>query len=86
MLVEWADEVLFANYKTFTRTSDQGFGRQRVVGTGAGERVIYTQERPAFKAKNRLGLPPELPLDFDTYKTFLSNPVSRNKENTNDES
>lgn len=74
LLTEWADEVLFANYETFTRKSDEGFGRERAVGTGTGARVLHTQEMPAYKAKNRLGLPPKLPLDFAEYKKFLSIP------------
>ena len=71
-LVEWADEVLFANYKTFTKQTDEGFDKKRSVGIGSGERFIYTQERPAFKAKSRLDLPSEMPLEFDEYSKFLS--------------
>lgn len=71
LLQEWADEVLFATYKVDVRTGDEGFGRERGIAIGKGERVIHTQEGPAHLAKNRLGLPSELPLDFRTYKQFL---------------
>ena len=71
MLQEWADEVLFACYKVNVRKSEEGFNRERGVGVGAGERVIRTTERPAHLAKNRLNLPDELTLDFDTYSQFL---------------
>lgn len=71
ILQEWADEVLFATYKTFTRKTDEGFGRERAVGVGTGERIMKTCERPGFLAKNRLGLPEELPLDFESYKAYL---------------
>lgn len=57
----WADEVLFANYKTFVRKTEQGF-RERNVAVGTGERFIFTREMPAYYAKNRLGLPVELPM------------------------
>lgn len=57
----WADEVLFANYKTFVRKTEQGF-RERNVAVGTGERFIFTREMPAYYAKNRLGLPHELPM------------------------
>lgn len=71
LLQEWADEVLFANYKVAVRKTDEGFNRERGVGVGAGERVIYTCERPSHMAKNRLNLPDELPLDFSAYQKFL---------------
>jgi len=72
LLQEWADEVLFVNLKTFTKTQDEGFGRERAIGIGTGQRVLYTQETPAYLAKNRLGLPTELPLDFSSYLPFLN--------------
>lgn len=71
IIQEWADEVLFASYKTFTRTTDEGFGRERAVGVGTGQRVLRTQEMPGFLAKNRLGLPSELPFDFSEYAKYL---------------
>lgn len=71
ILQEWADEVLFAQYKTFTRKSDEGFGRERTVGVGTGERVLKTSEKPGHLAKNRLGLPDEMPFDFEEYAKYL---------------
>ena len=71
LLQERADEVLFANYRVLTRTSTEGFDRKRVQGIGTGERVLRTTERPAHVAKNRLGLPDEIPLDFATYAAFV---------------
>jgi len=71
LLQEWADEVLFANYRVLTRTSNEGFDRKRVQGIGTGERVLRTTERPAHVAKNRLGMPEEIPLDFATYAAFV---------------
>jgi hypothetical protein len=66
MLQEWCDEVLFANYKTYTTKSDKGFNRSEVKGVGSGQRVLYTTERPAHVAKNRLGMPDEIPFEKDT--------------------
>lgn len=71
LLQEWADEVLFASYKTFTRQADEGFGRKRNIGVGGDERVLRTAEKPGYLAKNRLGLPDELPLDFEQYRGYL---------------
>jgi hypothetical protein len=70
---EWCDEVLFATYKVYTKQSDEGFNRKRTQGVGSGERIIRTQERPAHVAKNRLNLPDELPLDWNTYAQHMAN-------------
>lgn len=63
---EWADEVLFANYKVYTKTDGTGFD-ERKIATGGGERVIHTTEKPGHLAKNRLALPPEMPMEFASY-------------------
>lgn len=59
LIKEWADMVLFANYKTTVMTTDSG--KKRGVN---GERVLYTTHSPAWDAKNRHGLAPVLPLDY----------------------
>ena len=71
LLQEWADEVLFATYKTFVRQQDEGFGRKRSIGIGGDDRVLKTCERPGYLAKNRLRLPEELPLNFADYAKYL---------------
>jgi len=72
---EWCDEVLFANYKVYTKTSEEGFNRKKAKGIGSGERVLYTTERPSHVAKNRLNLPDELPLDWNTYASYFTQPI-----------
>ncbi|MBR1392653.1 MAG: ATP-binding protein [Ruminococcus sp.] len=62
MLKEWADMVLFANYKTYSVAVDKE-GKKRKA-QGGGERVMYTTHNPCWDAKNRFDLPPELPFDF----------------------
>lgn len=59
LVKEWADMVLFANYKTLVMTTDNG--KKKAQG---GERVMYTNHRPAWDAKNRHGLPDELPFNY----------------------
>ena len=64
LVKEWADMVLFANYKTTVVNVDgQGAakGRNKVQG---GRRVMYTSHNPCWDAKNRHGLPEELPFEF----------------------
>lgn len=75
-LQEWADEVLFANYKVYTRTADEAFGKKTVKASGSGERVLYATELPTHDAKNRLGLPAEMPFDWRKYQEAVSGVVS----------
>lgn len=61
LVKEWADMVLFLNYKTFSvATDDKG---KRFKGQG-GERKMYAVHHPAWDAKNRHGLPDEMPMDY----------------------
>ena len=77
LVQEWCDEVLFATYKVLTKTTTESFDRKRVQGLGTGERILRTTERPAHVAKNRLGLPDELPLDYRLYAALVrgENPI-----------
>ncbi len=79
MIQEWCDEVLFATYKVLVKKTDEGFNRKRTQGIGTGDRVLRTTERPAHLAKNRLNLPDELSLDWDSYSSHFSSHQERNK-------
>lgn len=71
MIKEWADIVLFANYKTFVVDVD---GKKKAQG---GQRVMYTTHHPAWDAKNRYGMPDELPFEFSQIeRIFGTAPVS----------
>lgn len=59
LIKEWCDMLLFANYKTTVVAS--GSGSKKATG---GQRVMYTTHMPAWDAKNRLGLPDELPFEY----------------------
>lgn len=61
MVKEWADMVLFANYKTYSVAVDKEGKKFKAQG---GERVMYTAHTPCWDAKNRFDLAPELPFDF----------------------
>lgn len=58
---EWADMVLFANYKTYVVATDDKGKKHKAQG---GSRVIYTSHHPCWDAKNRHGLPNEIPMDY----------------------
>jgi hypothetical protein len=75
MLTENVDAVLFANFKTYTTETDVGFKKKVRRGIGTGERAMFTEERPAFIAKNRYGLPAELPLDYEHLAKVIFNPA-----------
>jgi len=81
LIQEWADEVLFANYRVHTKMVDEGFNRKRAQGIGTGERVLKTTERPSHVAKNRLGLPDELPLNFGAFARYRDSISSREPSN-----
>lgn len=64
MVKEWADMVLFANYKTFVVNVDgQGAQKGKNKAQG-GKRVMYTTHHSCWDAKNRYGLPEELPFEY----------------------
>lgn len=64
LLKEWADMVLFANYKTIVVNVDgQGAQKGKNKAQG-GRRVMYTSHHPCWDAKNRYGLPEEVPFEY----------------------
>lgn len=67
-LKEWADLVLFQNYKTIVVDND---GKKKAQG---GKRVMYTTHHPCWDAKNRFGLPDECPLDFEPIAEIVKTP------------
>lgn len=69
MVKEWADIVLFANYKVMVVAADDKGKKHKAQG---GRRVMYTSHHPCWDAKNRLGLPEELPLDFSALEQYIN--------------
>lgn len=66
MVKEWADMVLFANYKTIVVNVDgQGVTQGKNKAQG-GKRVLYTEHTPSWDAKNREGFPSELPFEYSS--------------------
>ena len=61
MVKEWADMVLFANYKTYSVAVDDKGKKRKAQG---GSRMMYTSHHPCWDAKNRYGLPEEMPFDY----------------------
>lgn len=59
LIKEWADMVLFANYKNTVIKSDTG--KRKATN---GQRVMYATHNPAWDAKNRHGLPDMMEFDY----------------------
>ena len=69
LVKEWADLLLFANYKTMSVATDEKGKKFKAQG---GRRVMYTSHHPCWDAKNRLGLPEEMPLDYRALAPYLT--------------
>lgn len=67
LVKEWADMVLFANYKTIVVTIDK---KKKAQG---GERVMHTVHHPSWDAKNRHDLEEVLPLFYASIASCIPN-------------
>ena len=62
LLREWCDMLLFANYKTVVEKA--GSGPNAKNKASGGRRVLYTTHHLCWDAKNRFGLPEEVPFEY----------------------
>ena len=83
LVKEWADVLLFANYK-YIIYEDKGSTKKKVSG---GKRVMYASHNPCWDAKNRFGLPDEMEFDYKCIAGIIpesipakSKPVPQKKE------
>ena len=74
LVKEWADLLLFANYKTLSVATDEKGKKYKAQG---GRRVMYTTHHPCWDAKNRLGLPEELPLEYAPLSPWFTAPAEQ---------
>lgn len=66
---KWADVVLFGNFEAIVlggEVRDDGKHKKGKAGDGAAARIVYTEKRSAFDAKNRLGLAPEIEVSSES--------------------
>lgn len=66
-IAESCDCVFYAQPEIAIKTKDKGFGQKTTVGINTGNRIMHSVGTPHFVAKNRFGLPEELPLSFTSY-------------------
>lgn len=67
MLKEWADILLFANYKTFVVEDDKTKSKK----AQGGKRVMYTTHNPCWDAKNRYGLEDCVEFSYEAIKHII---------------
>lgn len=65
LLVDKVENVLFVTQKVYLDSSDSG---KKAKAYGEGNRVVYTENRPSFVAKNRFNLPFEIPLSWEDFE------------------
>lgn len=74
LICEWVDAVLFASRRMRV---DSTTGKAAPVGADGGERILRTNGSPACIAKNRYGLPTELPLSWSAFVEALKPGVAK---------
>ena len=76
LVKEWADMVLFCNYKTSVVNVDgQGTQKGKNKAQG-GKRVMYTSHHVCWDAKNRFDLPEEIDMDFEAIRHIFTTTTS----------
>lgn len=73
LVKEWADMVLFANYKTISVAVDKDGKKHKAQG---GRRVMFTTHHPCWDAKNRYGLPEEIPMEYEQIKHIIERNIA----------
>ena len=73
VLKEWSDLLLFCNFKVLVVEGTDG----KIKAQGGRERVMYSTHSAAWDAKNRYGLPDELPMEYDQIETLFGSGVPK---------
>jgi hypothetical protein len=80
LVKEWADALLFCNYKTYSVAVDDKGKKHKAQG---GKRVMYTSHHPCWDAKNRWELPEEVPFDYSVITEFIPSGIGTSSTQTN---
>jgi hypothetical protein len=68
LVKEWADLLLFCNYKTYVVKAEEKDKKGKAQG---GRRVMYTTHHPCWDAKNRYGLPDQVDMGYQALQTVI---------------
>lgn len=77
LVKEWADMLLFCNYKTHTVAADDKGKKKKALGEG--KRIMYTAHHPCWDAKNRDGLPAECEFDYSVIAAIIEDSTEEQK-------
>lgn len=77
LVKEWADMLLFCNYKTYSIAVDDKGKKHKAQG---GKRVMYTCHHPCWDAKNRYGLPDECEFDYGVIAGIIEQTASEEQQ------
>lgn len=66
----WADTILFGNFTSAITKGKTDKDKGRASLYGGGSRVVFTDKRDAFAAKNRYGMELEIPVPDDPEASF----------------
>jgi hypothetical protein len=77
ILTSTADNVFFFKHNVATVTDKN---TKKTQAFSSGERLIMTEWRAAFEAKNRLNIPAELPLDYTAFQAAIENAKPKTAE------
>ena len=77
LVTEWSDMVLFANFVSNVKKSDN----DKAKGVGKGEqRLLYTEKTDAYEAKNRDGLDGVLPFAYKHVAHIIEGTAKKESE------
>ena len=71
LILEWVDDILYAQVKIFTRQENTGFGNSRNLAVGGSDRVLITGGTPGVEAGCRMAIDREIPLSWAEYAKYL---------------
>ena len=66
-LEAWCDCILFAKEEVYAEKD-----KSQRVKTRAGDRMLFTKDCPHYLAKNRYGLPEEIPFSWEAFSAALA--------------
>jgi hypothetical protein len=62
------DMLGFANMETYLK---EGESEKKNRALSENKRILYTERRPGFEAKNRLGVPAEIPFEYSAFESAI---------------
>lgn len=73
LFYRWADAILFANFKVFSKQVAAGGGDKKTThATDIPGRYLFTEKRPGHPGGNRYGLPYELQFEYAAFADAMS--------------